>query len=618
MKTLLLLIFLPLLFIAQIPTGYYDSASGLSGYKLKTALHKIISNKTISWNYSDVGTFYPQTDVDKYYENNGSVLDMYSENPAGPDAYEYDFTQNIGSANAEGQGWNKEHMMPQSTFNSEYPMDSDLNFIVPVDARINQLRSNYPYGLGGNIVYHVFTNGSKVSNNATPNAVYTGRVYEPIDEFKGDVARSILYFAVRYEGKLGTFKTSTNSNPKKNQSPLNGTEEQAYNQSFIDLMKVWSAQDPVSEREIDRNNAIYSIQKNRNPFIDHPEWVNLIWNQTLNTVVPKSPTILKSSKVSAYFANLNWTAPSDNSVIGFNIYQDGTLVRKTDKNSISIDHLIPATNYNFIVKSYNNSYLESAESNVLSILTYLTDTYAKDLIVTKYLEGTGNNKALEITNKTGHTVKLDSYSLSIQLKSPSSYYFADRLQLEGDIANNESFVVINSNSAFICYSTLQSKFVSAAPSLTFNGSNFLSLRYKSTIVDAIGEIDMDNFTILGNVSLYRLNNLTQPNSTFDITEWQKNPADYCENLGNLSSSERSIIEKNIIEIYPNPVTQSQIFAYGLNIKNINSANIFDLFGKLIMTEKKPFRTKNFINIEHLKTGIYILRLDNQSFKVVKN
>jgi endonuclease I len=501
MKTLLLLIFLPLLFIAQIPTGYYDSASGLSGYKLKTALHKIISNKTISWNYSDVGTFYPQTDVDKYYENNGSVLDMYSENPAGPDAYEYDFTQNIGSANAEGQGWNKEHMMPQSTFNSEYPMDSDLNFIVPVDARINQLRSNYPYGLGGNIVYHVFTNGSKVSNNATPNAVYTGRVYEPIDEFKGDVARSILYFAVRYEGKLGTFKTSTNSNPKKNQSPLNGTEEQAYNQSFIDLMKVWSAQDPVSEREIDRNNAIYSIQKNRNPFIDHPEWVNLIWNQTLNTVVPKSPTILKSSKVSAYFANLNWTAPSDNSVIGFNIYQDGTLVRKTDKNSISIDHLIPATNYNFIVKSYNNSYLESAESNVLSILTYLTDTYAKDLIVTKYLEGTGNNKALEITNKTGHTVKLDSYSLSIQLKSPSSYYFADRLQLEGDIANNESFVVINSNSAFICYSTLQSKFVSAAPSLTFNGSNFLSLRYKSTIVDAIGEIDMDNFTILGNVSL---------------------------------------------------------------------------------------------------------------------
>jgi endonuclease I len=618
MKTLLLLIFLPLLFIAQIPTGYYDSASGLSGYKLKTALHKIISNKTISWNYSDVGTFYPQTDVDKYYENNGSVLDMYSENPAGPDAYEYDFTQNIGSANAEGQGWNKEHMMPQSTFNSEYPMDSDLNFIVPVDARINQLRSNYPYGLGGNIVYHVFTNGSKVSNNATPNAVYTGRVYEPIDEFKGDVARSILYFAVRYEGKLGTFKTSTNSNPKKNQSPLNGTEEQAYNQSFIDLMKVWSAQDPVSEREIDRNNAIYSIQKNRNPFIDHPEWVNLIWNQTLNTVVPKSPTILKSSKVSAYFANLNWTAPSDNSVIGFNIYQDGTLVRKTDKNSISIDHLIPATNYNFIVKSYNNSYLESAESNVLSILTYLTDTYAKDLIVTKYLEGTGNNKALEITNKTGHTVKLDSYSLSIQLKSPSSYYFADRLQLEGDIANNESFVVINSNSAFICYSTLQSKFVSAAPSLTFNGSNFLSLRYKSTIVDAIGEIDMDNFTILGNVSLYRLNNLTQPNSTFDITEWQKNPADYCENLGNLSSSERSIIEKNIIEIYPNPVTQSQIFAYGLNIKNINSANIFDLFGKLIMTEKKPFRTKNFINIEHLKTGIYILRLDNKSFKVVKN
>jgi endonuclease I len=192
-----------------------------------------------------MGTFYPQTDADKYYENDNSVLDVYSENPTGSDAYNYDFTQNISSANAEGQGWNKEHMMPQNIFYSNYPMDSDLNFIVPTDARINQLRSNYPYGKAGVTNYYTFINTSKISSNATPNAVYTGCVYEPIDEFKGDVARLVLYFAVRYEGELGRFNFKTDSNPTKDRNPLNGTEEQVFDQSFIDLMKIWSAQDPV-------------------------------------------------------------------------------------------------------------------------------------------------------------------------------------------------------------------------------------------------------------------------------------------------------------------------------------------------------------------------------------
>ncbi|MBC7557402.1 MAG: endonuclease [Chryseobacterium sp.] len=616
MKKLLLFVFFPTIFFTQIPSGYYDSASGLSGYQLKSALHNIISSKIISYNYGDVGTFYSQTDADKYYENDNTVLDLYSENPTGPDAYEYNFTQNIGSANAEGLGWNKEHMMPQSTFYSNYPMDSDLNFIIPADARINQLRSNYPYGVGGTTVYHAFTNGSKICNNATPNAIYKGRVYEPIDEFKGDVARSILYFAVRYEGKLGTFKIITNTDPAKDQSPLDGTEEQAYDQSFIALMQAWSAKDPVSQREIDRNNVIYGIQKNRNPFIDHAEWVNLIWSKNLSATAPQSPTVLTASKVSAYFVHLNWIAPSDPSIIGFKIFQDGVEVGSSKNNSFIVDHLNPATNYNFTVKSYNNKYLKSAETNILPVLTFTTDIYAKDLIFTKYLKGTGDNKALEITNKTGHSVNLDSYSISIQFKG-TAYYFADPLQLEGKVADNETFVMMNVKSAFSCYKPSQAKFVSGAPSLTFNGSNFLSLRYKSTTVDALGALDTDNFNDLGNVSLYRLNNVKQPTTTFNIAEWQKNPSDYCENLGTLSTSESSENTNNKIVIYPNPIAESQIFVQGLEIKNFNLAQVYDLSGKLIISEKQPFRNKNFINVDRLKKGIYTLKIDTQSFKIIK-
>ena len=197
---------------------------------------------------------------------------------------------------------------------------------------------------------------------------------------------------VRYEGKLKTFNFQTDPSPLKDKSQLDGTEERAFEPSYIALLKVWNAQDPVSQREIDRNNAIYGIQKNRNPFIDHPEWVNLIWSQTLSTVAPQSPTLLTASKISAYFVNLNWSAPSDASIIGYNIYQDGVLVGQTAGNVFTIDHLTPTANYNYTVKAYNNAYIESAVSNILPILTLTTDTFAKDLIFTKYLKEQGKTK----------------------------------------------------------------------------------------------------------------------------------------------------------------------------------------------------------------------------------
>ena len=202
-KYLLLGFILPELLISQIPTDYYSGTDGLSGYQLKTKLHNIISNNNYNWHYDDLKTLYGQTDIDKYYDydasNNTYLLDIYSNNPSGTTAYHYTLSNIISTANAEGLGWNREHMMPQSSFNSAYPMYSDLFFVVPTDARINQLRSNYPYGNAGSNIYYAFTNGSKQASNGTANATYTGRVYEPINEFKGDVARALLYFAVRYE-----------------------------------------------------------------------------------------------------------------------------------------------------------------------------------------------------------------------------------------------------------------------------------------------------------------------------------------------------------------------------------------------------------------------------------
>ena len=269
------LLFLALLFnsaflFGQIPNGYYNDAQGKTGYALKTALSNIISNGYVSYTYNDLYDIYVNSDSDHYYENDGSVLDIYSENPNGGDPYEYtQIDDKCTTYTSEGNCYNREHIMPQSVFNSESPMKSDAHFVVPVDGYVNGRRSNHPFGEVANPTW-TSMNGSKLGPNTT--AGYTGTVFEPLDEFKGDIARMLFYFATRYENRVAGWSHDM----------LNGTSDQVFSDWFLAVLLDWNQRDPVSQKEIDRNNAVYQYQKNRNPFIDHPEWVNLIWNQNGN------------------------------------------------------------------------------------------------------------------------------------------------------------------------------------------------------------------------------------------------------------------------------------------------------------------------------------------------
>jgi endonuclease I len=257
---------------AQIPAGYYNTATG-SGYTLKTNLKNIIDNNINSnsqASYDNLWTLYTNTAFrDNYYENNGSLLDIYSEKPAGVDSYEYTSTsQQCGNYNGEGVCYNREHLMPQSVFNSNYPMYSDAHFVVPSDGSVNGARGNFPFGVVSSASY-TSTNGSKRGNNLNSgySAGYSNTVFEPINEFKGDVARALLYFATRYETQVTGW----------NYDMFNGTSNQVYTNTFLNILITWHNQDPVSSYEIAKNNAVYSFQNNRNPYIDHPEYVCQIW-----------------------------------------------------------------------------------------------------------------------------------------------------------------------------------------------------------------------------------------------------------------------------------------------------------------------------------------------------
>lgn len=244
------------------PAGYYASAEGLTGDALRLALHNIIDNHTVK-SYDYALTAFVTTD-DK---PNGKVWDMYSDVPGGTPPYEYTFTADEGgSANGEGQGYNREHSWPRSWFGGAVsPMNSDLFQLYPTDIYVNNIRNNYPYG-EVSAPNWTSQNGSKRGPNTWPG--YTGTVFEPIDAYKGDLARTYFYMTTRYYTEDSSWPGS----------------EMADGCTLLpwarDMLIEWHFQDPVSEKERERNQVVYGFQHNRNPFIDRPEFVAALFNVT--------------------------------------------------------------------------------------------------------------------------------------------------------------------------------------------------------------------------------------------------------------------------------------------------------------------------------------------------
>jgi endonuclease I len=261
----------------QIPPGYYDSASGLTGQQLRAALQSIIDDHQ-EQSYSSVWTYFKTTDD----RADGKVWDMYSDIPGGNPAYTYTFVfDQCGSYSAEGDCYNREHSFPKSWFNDGTPMLTDLFHLYPTDGYVNGMRNNYPYGEVGTTTW-TSTNGSKVGNCSYTG--YTGVVFEPIDEYKGDFARTYFYMLTRYMSLVSSW----------NCDMISGNDFQGWAKS---MLLEWDENDPVSQKEIDRNNTVFQIQDNRNPFIDHPEYAGLIWGSQALVNEPVK------SDIRAWYAN---------------------------------------------------------------------------------------------------------------------------------------------------------------------------------------------------------------------------------------------------------------------------------------------------------------------------
>ncbi|MFZ4456812.1 MAG: endonuclease [Bacteroidales bacterium] len=242
---------------AQAPSGYYTTAEGKNKAALKTALYDKIKGHTDK-GYDGLYTTYLTSD-----NIAGKVWDMYSV---------CDWTHGLkkcGNYSVVCDCYNREHSIPQSWFNEATPMKSDAFHVYPTDGKVNGQRNNYPYGecSGGTTL----SNGKGKLGSSTFSG-YSGTVFEPDDEYKGDFARTYFYFSTRYENIMTSIGGES----------FNQTVYPALSAWSQSLFLKWHRQDPVSQKELDRNNAIYAIQKNRNPYIDYPELAEYIWGDKQN------------------------------------------------------------------------------------------------------------------------------------------------------------------------------------------------------------------------------------------------------------------------------------------------------------------------------------------------
>lgn len=374
------------LFAAE-PAGYYSSCENKGGKQLLSALcAKIGPHTTVS--YKQLLTLYKTSDV---YPEDGKIWDMYSTKHWTPGT-------TCGNYSVVGDCYNREHSFPKSWFDDASPMYSDAFHIYPTDGKVNGQRSNYPYG--------ECANGTTLSSSGSVKALgklgkstfsgYSGTVFEPVDEYKGDFARSYFYMAAAYNDRISTWKSDMLAN---NSYPV-------FSSWAIKLLLKWHNEDPVSKKEIDRNEVVYGWQKNRNPFIDHPELVDYIWGDKSDKVWTGSAEVEVAINKPANGSTLNLGTTA----VGYNLKKTISVLTSNASSNVSVSvsgsgfsvspTTLSATQAN-AGKDITITYSPSAVGEQAGKLTIAAgDVKSEVTLVAKAVKGLPANEATEVSDRS--------------------------------------------------------------------------------------------------------------------------------------------------------------------------------------------------------------------------
>ncbi|WP_297815428.1 endonuclease [uncultured Polaribacter sp.] len=525
---------------SQIPNYYNDVNLNQTSTALKDALAiKIITTHTTNLSYTPgVWDALKQTDLDP--NDNTKVLLIYGYSDIDGN-YVTDRTRDKNlNGGTSGTQWNREHTYPKSLGTPNLGTSgpgADVHHLRAADITFNGQRSSKKFADGSG-------NAGDVSGG-----------WYPGDEWKGDVARMMMYTYLRYGDQCLPTGVAIGSTATSDVNMLN-------------LFLEWNTEDPVSNFEKQRNPILEGIQGNRNPFIDNPAFATQIWGGPQaedlfgnppngDTESPTAPTNLIASNATQSSVDLTWTASTDNTAVtGYAIFNGTTQVSTTLNTNFTVSNLMAGTSYSFYVKAFDAAANVSSISNAVSITTTSNETgsgTATELLISEYIEGSSNNKAIEIANFTGVTVDLAAYSIKKATNGGGT--FSSTLTLTGNLANGQVYVIAHSSATatILNVANLTNNGV-----MSFNGNDAMGLFKNDVLIDLIGDAsNSSNFA--QNVTLQRKSSVTSPNNSYSATEWNSFSTDTFNGLGNHSidggttsdteapSSPANLVASNILQ-----------------------------------------------------------------------
>lgn len=279
---------------AAIPAGYYSTLDGKSGQALKDAIHNLVSQHTV-FSYGSLWIYFAETDCQA--DDASKVWDMYS-----------DKTYYFRGGTSGVYGMHKEHSMPKSWWggyneSQGYAGYTDINHLYPADGDANMAKSNFPLGEVSNVT---FDNGvTRVGSPKTGQGGGCNQVFEPDDRYKGDFARTYFYMACAYQHYSWRYTYM-----------LNNSSWKSLNEWSVELLCRWARNDAVSDKEVDRNEAVQKFQNNRNPFIDIPQLFEYIWGNRQGQVFYLSEAGT-STDTTTYTGEPELIAPVQGTVLDF-------------------------------------------------------------------------------------------------------------------------------------------------------------------------------------------------------------------------------------------------------------------------------------------------------------
>ncbi|MFZ0598620.1 MAG: T9SS type A sorting domain-containing protein, partial [Flavobacterium sp.] len=284
--------------------------------------------------------------------------------------------------------------------------------------------------------------------------------------------------------------------------------------------------------------------------------------------------------------------------------------------------------YSIYVKAKDAAGNTSASSNTITVITNAgggTGGTATELLFSEYIEGSGNNKALEIANNTGSSVSLSAYTVKKQTNGAGSW--STGLVLSGTLTAGSKFTIVNSSMSSSCFATSAANISTTATELTFNGNDAVGLFKNGVLIDIIGTFSGGTANFAADVTLRRKSTVTAPSTTFNLSsQWDSYSVDTCSNLGakpandtNLAIPEETYTELQGPILYPNP-SNGNFNIYFNTINSPYSIEIISIAGQKVFEQSN--RTDSLSTINNLPKGIYIVRVttDDETFskKIIIN